>query len=886
MAKPLALYRLLLRLFPKRYRRERGQEMERLFLDMSAERVGRRESLGPGFWLRLGWDTGSQAVSERLVPSLPPPPRTPMPSLGDRMSTLIGDIRYAIRTLVRQPSYGLMIVVMMALGIAGNAAVFRIFNGLFLRPLPFEDAEQLVDLDETAPRWDLEFVGISYPDFVAWRRENGAFAGMAVHTTRGANFAGDADAERVVVLHATYDLASVLGFDAMLGRFFNEEEDVPDGPRVALLSRSFWQQRFGGDPGVIGRTMKLDSRSYEVIGVLPRRAEFVDEAVLWVPLQEDEDHGGSWYLNGVGRLKPGVSLEQARADLLNVHRGMVEERSVNEITSPVVNSVRDRYLGEFRLGSSVLLGAVGIVLLIACANIAGLMLARSLARSREIGIRIAMGAGRGRIVRQLLTESLLLASVGAAVGTGLGVWGSAALVTKMTEQFPRWVAFDLDWRFVVFTLLVTVGAAVVFGLMPALQAAGVDTRGVLESSSTRTSGSLGKRRSMSVLVAGEVALALALLIVGGLSVRDLQKLRQIDPGFRTENVLSYRLALPAAKYENEEQQLAFFDQHLKRVRSLPGVTSAAGASALPLSGHWGWFFRAEGAPPRGPDDPNPVVLFRVVTPGYFATMGVTIKMGRAFNEFDGRDEGSRAVIVNETFANHFFPSDADPVGKRIRPGTGGEAPWIAVVGVSRDVKHYGVDEEMRPGVYLPLRQMPDSRLQMAVRTEGNPVSMVNALRAVVRDADSELPIYELETVQDILDESLWTRRASSWLIAAFSTVALVLAVAGLYGVISYSVGQRAHEISIRIALGAANAQVLRHVMRQGMLLVGVGTVLGLGATYAASRVLANLWVGVSATDPVVYAAVTLLLVGIAALANLIPARRAAGLEPMEVLRGE
>jgi putative ABC transport system permease protein len=821
--------------------------MERLFLDMSAERVGQGQRLGPGFWLRLGWDTGSQAVSERLAPSRPVPPSTAKQSLGDRMSTLIGDIRYAIRTVVRQPSYGLMIVMMMALGIAGNAAVFRIFNGLFLRPLPFEDAGQLVDLDETAPRWDLEFVGISYPDFAAWRRENGTFSGMAVYTTRGANFAGDADAERIQVVRATYDLASVLGFDAMLGRFFSEEEDVPDGPRVALLSRS---------------------------------------AVVWVPLQEDEDDRGSWYLKGVGRLKPGVSLEQARADLLNVHRGMAEEHPVNEITSPVVNSVRDRYLGEFRLGSSVLLGAVGIVLLIACANIAGLMLARSLARSREIGIRIAMGAGRGRIVRQLLTESLLLASVGAAVGTGLGLWGSTALVTKMTEQFPSWVAFALDWRFVVFTLLVTVGAAVVFGLMPALQAAGVDTRGVLETSSTRTSGSLGKRRSMNVLVAGEVALALALLIVGGLSVRDLQKLQQIDPGFRTENVLSYRLALPSAKYENEEQQLMFFDQHLEHVRSLPGVTSAAGANALPLSGHWGWFFQAEGAPPRRPEDPNPVVLTRVVTPGYFATMGVTLKTGRVFNEFDGRDEGSRAVIVNETFANHFFPSDADPVGKRIRPGIGGEAPWITVVGVSRDVKHYGVDEEMRPGVYLPLRQMPDSRLQMAVRTSGDPVNMVSSLRAVVSEVDSELPVYALETMQDILDESLWTRRASSWLIAAFSTVALVLAVAGLYGVISYSVGQRAHEISIRIALGAANAQVLRHVMRQGMVLVSVGTVLGLGATYAASRVLANLWVGVSATDPAIYAAVTILLLGIAALANFIPARRAAGLEPMQALRGE
>ena len=800
------------------------------------------------------------------------------------MSMLISDIRYAVRTTLRQPTYGLTIIALMGLGIAGNAAVFRIFNGLFLRPLPFEQPEQLVDLDETAPQWNLEFVGIAYPDFAEWRRSNHTFAGMATFTTGGRNFSSDGNAERIDLVLSTYDLAEVLGFQPMLGRFYSEEEDKPNGPLVAVLSHRFWTQQFGSDATVIGRIIDLNNRPYEVIGVLPLRADFVSDASVWIPLQEDPNVNDGWYLTGIGRLKPGVSFTQARDDLLNVHRGMVEEQSANDITSPVVNSLRDRYLGEFRLGSSVLLGAVGIILLIACANIAGLMLARSIARSREISLRVALGASRRRIVLQLLTESVFLAFLGAVAGTALGFWGSSVLVGRMTEDIPQWITFDLDWRFFSFTLLVTVGAAIAFGLAPALQAAGTDTRGVLHTAGTRTSAAVGKRRSMSVLVASEVALALMLLIVAGLSVRDVRRLQRTDPGYRAEKVLTYRLSLPSMKYENREQRLAFFEHHLERLRGLPGVLSAAGANSLPLSGHWGRFFEVERAPERGPDDPNPVVLNRIVSPGYLATMGVTLRAGRPFNAFDGRELGNRAVIVNETFVRLFFEDGIDPLGKRIKPG--GDTPWMTVVGITQDVKHYGVDQEMRPGVYQPLRQGPRGSMQIAVRTAADPTGVVSAVRNELRAADPDLPLYNVMTMRERFDESLWIHRASSTLIALFSTVALALALAGIYGVISYGVGQRTHEIGIRIALGARKTQVLRQVMRQGMSMVGFGIVAGLGAAYASARVLSSLFVEVSATDPITYGAVTLFLLAVAAVANFIPARRAAGLDPMETLRSE
>jgi predicted permease len=876
----LRAYRLLLRLLPRTFRDRNAAELERMFRDMREEWEEGRGGPGPRQWMSLVWDVGRAALGEWLSLFRDVLRSMTTTTVEDHMAALMGDIRFAVRQLLRQPVYGGTIVLLMTLGIAGNAAVFRVFNGLFLRPLPFENAERLVDIDETAPQWDLEFVNVAYPDFAAWRRDNRSFEAMSVYQGGGLNFSSEGAAERISFLATTHDMDETLGLQPHMGRFYTAEEDVPDGARVGLVTMDFWQQRFGGDPEVLGRTVQLNGEPLEIIGVLPEAARFVGEVEMWVPLQRGEDDQQGWGLQGIGLLRPGVSMEQALADLTSVHKGMIESRPVNEITSPVIHSLRERYLGDYRLGSGFLLGAVGIVLLIACANIAGLMFARSLAREGEMSVRLALGAPRSRIIRQLLTESVMLATVGAVAGTTVGYAASSMLVEAMSDQFPRWVTFDLDGRFVAFTLVVTMGAAVLFGLAPALQASGARLN---LSSATRTTASGARRRLMSGLVTFEVALAAALLVVGGLSTLDVYRLGRVDPGFASEGVLSYSVQLPGIRYQDRDARLAFAEDYVARLQALPGVRGAAVASSLPLAGHWGWFFEAEGYE-RTEDEANPVVLNRIVSPGYFDAMGIGLAKGRLFDDFDGRERETHAVIVNETFVTTHLSHVDDPLGARIR--TGGNADWLTVVGVAKDVKHYGVDEEMRPGVYQPWRQMPLSRFMVALATTGEAEALTAAARGVTAEIDPELPLFGVQSMTSRMDESLWARTATSGLIAIFSTVALLLAVAGIYGVISYSVGQRTQEISIRMAMGAESRQVLGQVVRQGMKLVSLGVLVGLGASVAGAGLFSSILVSQSATDPLVYASVTVMLLLVAGVANYLPARRAAALDPMKILRGE
>ena len=886
MSEPgLQLYRRLLRLFPPRYRAEHGRALERLFLDTHAAWGRERGRHGAAFWLRIGWDASRAAAAEWLASArrmVSRPGSGSRGGVGEMLSSLMGDIRFALRQLARQPGLGITVVVLMALGVAGNTAMFRIYNGLFLRPLPFEEAERLVDIDETAPAWDLEYVGVAYPDFLGWRASNRTFESMAVFTEGGGNLSGDGPPERVSYVSATHDLDDVLGLEPRLGRFFTAEEDDPDGPRVALLSGAFWERRFASDPSVVGSTLALDGRTVEIVGILPPAADFVAEADLWVPLRESREGGSGWYLTGVGRLREGVSLEAARADLLAVHAGLPPV-TMNEITSPVLASVRDRYLGAYRTSSAFIMGAVGIVLLLACANIAGLLFARSVARGPEIGVRLAVGAPRRRIIRQLLTESALLALAGALVGAALGVWTSARLVVRLAEEFPRWVTFDLDGRLVAFTVLLTAGSALLFGLAPALHAARQPAATL--AGAGRSTTSVRHRRDLSLLVSAQVALALGLLVVGGLSTLDAYRVSRTDPGYATKDVTVYRVQLPAARYADDAARVAFVESYLERLRALPGVEGATVASTLPLLGHWGWFYEVEGAPERGEHDANPVVLTRSVTPGYFEAMQVELARGRVFDERDGREDSPPVVIVNETFVRTHMSDGRDPIGRRIRTG-GDDDPYLTVIGVSRDVKHYGLDEPMRPGVYQPLRQIPLDGFYVALRTGPDGASPLAEARAVTAELDPELPIYADRTLQDVLDESLWARRATSWLIAAFSAVALLLAVAGLYGVISYAVNQRSREIGLRMALGARAEQVRRQVVREGLRVVAAGALVGLLAALALGGVVSGLLVQVSPTEPVVYAVVTLLLVTVALAANYLPARRAAATDPMGALRGE
>ena len=797
------------------------------------------------------------------------------------MHVIIQDLRFALRTLIKQPAFSLGVILVLGLGIAGTTGIFSVFNGLFLRPLPFDDPGQIVNLDETAPQWNLEFVAVSYIDFVAWRDQNETFEAMAVFDSESVNLSLDGEASRVDASMISEGIFAVLGIEPALGRPFTAEEDLPGAESVVLLGHTLWRDRFGAAPDVLGRSLSLDSTPHTVIGVLPPEAEFVP-GDLWVPLKADVDvNAGSWWLDGIGRMQRGVTIERAREDLTRIHKAMIEERSVNEVTSPVVLPVLDRILGDYHDGALALLGGVSVVLVIACANVAGLMLARSTSRSREVGVRVALGAGRRRIVQQLLTESLALATAGALVGAGLGHLASRAALAAAPDDVPRWISFAIDVRFLAFTIAVTVGSALLFGLAPALKVARTDPQRVLQGSGRATE-TRASRWGLNALVVAEIALALVVLVGAGLFMAAFRQLQTVDPGFRVDDVLAYRISLPDVSYAEEPQQKAFFEEHLTALRELPGVIEAGATTAEPLGGHTGYFFEAEGALPRGEDEPTPVTLVRWMTPGYFEAIGIQLLAGRGIEPADGNPEAPAVAIINEEFARHHW-GDQSPLGRRIRAGDE-EEDWMTVVGLVRDARHYGLDREMRPGVYVPFDRSPSGSLTIVTHTAVDPMSLADEARELVRRADPEVPIYATATMVQRLDDSLWARRAASWTFAIFAGVALLLAVSGVYGVISYAASRRRHEIGIRMALGARRGQVVRHILRHGAALIGAGVVLGLTGSLALAWTLSSLLFEVSPTEPLVYAGVTVLLGGVALLANLVPARRAASVDPMHALR--
>lgn len=890
--------RAALYLYPAAFRAQFGADMAEVFVDVCTIRSRGRAGalLAHGGRALLGLVRAG--VAERLGRSLQPDYHIPQGRRSrrpgvDPLNGLLQDLRFAVRSLLKRPAFSALVIGMLALGVAANAAIFSAFNSVLLRPFPFAEPDRLVDLDETAPAWNLEFVGISYPDFDAWSRLNGTFESMAVYDDQSFNLAVDGRPDRVRGALVSWRLLEVLGLEPQLGRDFTAADFAEDAPRVAMVSEPYWRTRMASDHGVLGSVLRVDSEEYTVIGVLPPEAVIPVGAMVWAPLSvlsfccEPGQNSGSWWLDGVGRLADGVTIEQAREDLRSVHAGLVEELGDSrKAATPRVEPLHEIEVGDRRPILVVMLAAVGVLLLIACANVGGLMLARASNRAREMGIRVALGAARGRIVRQLLTESLLLSCIGGAIGVGLGHLAMQQLFRAMPEEMRGWVSLSTDWRFAAFAVALAGATALLFGLAPALHAARVQPQQALQATALRASAGRERRRALRFLVVAEIALAVVLLVGAGLLVQTFRSLTTRDPGFRSD-VLTFAVSLPDPTYPDHAARLAFHERLRERVAELPGVESLGATTLRPLRGHTGYFFQPEDGVERPAEESSPVVLTIFATPEYFETMGITFLRGQPYGPREGIEEGAPfGVVVNETFARTFW-GDVDVVGRRVHTG-GDDMPWLTVAGVTRDTLHYGPDTPMRPGVFLPFASWFGDRRSavVALRGRADVTSLLGPARQIAQEMDPDVAVFDAGTMGEHLRADTWSWRMYAGLLGVFAAAALALALGGIYSTVSYVVGQRRGEIGIRMALGARNRQVLGAVLRDGMVLTGGGLALGLVLAFVAAGLASTALVEASPRDPMLYLAVAGTLVIAALLANLLPARRAAGTDPMSALRDE
>jgi putative ABC transport system permease protein len=827
------------------------------------------------------------------------------------MQTLWQDLRFGARMLLKQPGFTLIAVLTLALGIGANTAIFSVVNAVLLRALPYEESEHLVFLSERAPRMD--GVSIAWPNYLDWRDRNYVFEQIGVYNRDSYNLTESGEPERLLAGQVTAELFAALRVNAALGRVFTNDEDKPGAAPVVVLSHGVWQRRFGGDPGVVNKTIKLNDQSYTVIGVTPPGFQFPARVELWVSVgrltgtDAYQGRGNHMGLYGVARLKPDVTVEQARAELTNIAAALEKQfPATNQGQQVSVSTLKDSIVEDAGTALWILLGAVGFVLLIACANVANLLLARASTRRREMAVRLALGAGRWRIVRQLLTESALLALLGGGLGVALAAWGIDVILAISPGGIPRASEIGLDGSVLAFTAAVSLVTGIAFGLLPALQAGSVSLQETLKESGRGLAA--GRHWARSVLVVGQIALTLALLVGAGLLLRSFHRLQQVNPGFAYERLLTFRVALPERKYPAFEQRVNFYRQLVENLQSLPGVESAAVSSGLPL-GNTGWQSSVTivGRPVPPPNE-RILVDNLLAGPSYFRTMGIPLLRGRWFDERDNRDHlrngslnevaglvaGVKAIIVDEEFARRHFPGE-DPVGQRIRlfgDPSDPHTPAPTIVGVVGRVKVDGLRAESnRPQCYVPFYQMPFAGMSVVVKssTDGGdptqlPDHLVAAVRRQVTQLDAAQPIYSVRTMGKIRSDSLASERLNLTLLGLFAALALTLAVVGLYGVMSYVVAERTHELGVRLALGAQVRDVYALILRQGMRLALLGVALGLGGALALTRLLKQLLFGVNATDPLTFGGVALLLVGVALLACWIPARRATKVDPMIALR--
>jgi putative ABC transport system permease protein len=786
--------------------------------------------------------------------------------------------------MIKNPGFTLVAALTLALGIGANSAIFSVVNAVLLRPLQFKEPQRLVRIWEKLPQGGTG--SVSPPNLKDWREQNDVLAGIAAYSTINFNLQNQESPERVPGAIVSADFFEVLGMAPILGRTLRAGEDQLGAHRVVVLSHQLWQRNYGGDPRIVGNQIQVNGENFTVVGVMGPTFMFPSKLTgLWTPLTltpERTANRGSHFLNAIARLKPGVSLEQAQQQMSAIARRIEQQYPENQTGRGILlGALQEVMVRNVRPALLVLLSAVGFVLLIACTNVANLLLARATARRREIGIRLALGAGRFRLMRQFLTESLLLSILGGALGLLLAKWGVNVLVAMAADSLPRASEVGLDARVIGFTLLLSLLTGVIFGLAPAIQSSKVDVQTTLKEG-----GSAGESRQSnwlrSLLVVSEVAAAFVLLAGAGLMIKSFFNLQRVDAGLRPENVLTMGITLPDSKYPTSESTAPFFQRLLERVSTLPGVQSAGVINLLPLQ-QWGWNgdFQIEGQAPFPPGQ-APIVEYRTVSPNYFRTMGIPLVAGRFLNDQDN-ERSERVILINQTFAQRHFPNQS-PIGRRINAGIDG---WMTIVGVVADVKQAGLTDSVRVEFYAPHAQVQISNsMSLVVRASSDPSSLVAAIRRETQALDPAQPVYNVKSMETVIAESVSDRRFNMVLLGVFSGLALLLAIVGIYSVMSYTVTQSTREIGIRMALGAQSRDVLKLVVGHGAALSAIGLGIGLIAAFALTRLMTGLLFGVGATDPLTFGLIALLLMIVTILACYLPARRAIRIAPVIALRYE